>query len=498
MVSRAHERLANALWRVRSVYEEDARQRFWLCLPADVRARLSVAGDPYGFALSLVIQCCDQQRLGVMLRWLRCLENDSKPAMQVCELAEGLLEAEEWELSGQGRERDTWEQLRKALREVPYDDQVDLLCQRVVPLPPEQIEAPSPRNAWEAFLDLKEATLGPRGEDPGERFLQLLAEYTGRAELVRAVAEWGADQRHATVVKRSGWGGGEPFRPLPPPRLIIKIGYDLGNLERLSVAYRLVTDPDDDWMDVCEAEALTEVTEEELPRRISELIIWAESQQAADHGKLRLEFIFPFSLLFRFVVQNWLLELHEDAPAPSLGSQYEIIIRSEEFARDPRAQRICQRRWQNLHEGRGRVGSSSTVLEEGWENVANYLGNEAIVAFVAYALPGVDWQRQVYAAVICGVPVVAWRWTGKNGNPEAHFLSILRGEEEMASGKQEMNGLERGIKNLTKNLYLSRINRGTAEMRNRSRQSYDLSVIYHDYQPKPREQRQVLSGGNIR
>lgn len=135
MVSRAHERLANALWRVRSVYEEDARQRFWLCLPADVRARLSVAGDPYGFALSLVIQCCDQQRLGVMLRWLRCLENDSKPAMQVCELAEGLLEAEEWELSGQGRERDTWEQLRKALREVPYDDQVDLLCQRVVPLP---------------------------------------------------------------------------------------------------------------------------------------------------------------------------------------------------------------------------------------------------------------------------------------------------------------------------------------------------------------------------
>ena len=61
-----------------------------------------------------------------------------------------------------------------------------------------------------------------------------------------------------------------------------------------------------------------------------------------------------------------------------------------------------------------------------------------------------------------------------------------------------MNGLERGIKNLTKNLYLSRINRGTAEMRNRSRQSYDLSVIYHDYQPKPREQRQVLSGGNIR
>ena len=256
------------------------------------------------------------------------------------------------------------------------------------------------------------------------------------------MAEWGADQRHATVVKRSGWGGGSRSGRFLRRGSSSRSATTWGILSGSSVAYRLVTDPDDDWMDVCEAEALTEVTEEELPRRISELIIWAESQQAADHGKLRLEFIFPFSLLFRFVVQNWPLELHEDAPAPSLGSQYEIIIRSEEFARDPRAQRICQRRWQNLHEGRGRVGSSSTVLEEGWENVANYLGNEAIVAFVAYALPGVD-RAEAYAAVICGVPVVAWRWTGKNGNPEAHFLSILRGEEEMASGKQEMNGLER-------------------------------------------------------
>jgi len=497
-VRRAHHEVASALWQVRSVYEEDARQQFWHCLPTGVRSKLRLSMDPQGFAFSLVVQCCRQGQLGVMLRWLRWLEDDSRPVVQVCELAEGLLVQEEWEISGSGRDRAVWERLRRTLRDVAYDERVDRAYRAVEHRSAEEIAVPVPRTAWEAFLDLKEIPLGPSGEEPGERFLHLLAAQPGREEVARAVAEWNAGQgRPGAEVRRTEVR--EPQPPLRlPPRLIIKVEHDLGNVERLWVAYRLATHPEDDWMDVCEAEALTEVAAEELPRRVSELIAWAEGQQADNHEKIRLEFIFPFSLLFRFVVQNWPLELHRDAPAARLGSQYEILIRSEEFARDPRAQRACLRRWQKLHEGKGRVGTSSEVLEEGWENAADYLGNEAIAAFVAYALPGVEWRRQVYAAVVCGVPVVAWRRSEQNGDPKAHFWSILRGEEDSLTEDREMNALEEGIKSLTRNLYLSRVDRSTPERKLRSRQSYDLSVIYHDYQRQPREQGQRLSGGNIR
>lgn len=141
--------------------------------------------------------------------------------------------------------------------------------------------------------------------------------------------------------------------------------------------------------------------------------------------------------------------------------------------------------------GRGAVGSSSVVQKEGWENVSDYFGDEDIVAFVAYALPGVEWRKQVYAAVLCGVPVVAWRWTGRPGDPEAHFLSVLRGEEEETRREHERNVLEEGMKNLARSLHRSRV--GSS-----SRQSYDLSVIYHDHHRELPEQGYTLSGGNIR
>lgn len=499
-ITRAHEELADALCRVASVYDEEQRRQLWWCLPAEVRARLNVAGPPYGFALSLVVQCCEQRWLGPMLRWLHRLEGGSEPAERACERAEGLLTAEEWQLSGPGRGRTAWERLRKALREVPYDERVADVYRAVDRRSAEEVTVPAPRDAWEAFLDLEELPLGPSGQEPpGERFLRLLARHVAEEGVVQAVRDWIPGGRSRGGAERAEAAAGRsPVRPQPPPRLVIKVEHDLGNVERFWIAHRLITAPGEDWMDVSEAEALTEVTAQELPRRVSELIAWAERQQAENHEKIRLEFIFPFSLLFRFIVQKWPLEVHRDAPSPSLGSQYEIVIRSEEFAHSPRAQRACRRRWENLRVGRGRVGSSSVVREQGWENVSDYLGNEDIVAFVAYALPGVEWREQVYAAVVGGVPVVAWRWTGRNGDPEAHFLSVLRGEEGTTRKEQEMKVREEGIKNLTRNLYRSRVDRGTAEQRDRSGQSYDLSVIYHDYQQEPQAQGQTLSGGNIR
>ncbi|MEY9213843.1 hypothetical protein NI17_022680 [Thermobifida halotolerans] len=500
-MKRARAKLVKALCDVPSVYDGTRRSILWEYLPEQTRGLLRTEGAAKDFAEILVSLCVRQRRLWTVLRWIRDLEDDSLPVRGAFDAADPLLEDEEWELFGLVPEDrygvEAWRELRRALHALPCTGRIHDAYESAVAHLLLRPETPEPVTAWEAYLDLRDIGPDLQNRNPDGVFLHWVAKLTSEAGGVGAVHRW-LSHREALFGEASREPEEEPsVADDSPPRLLIEVVPD-PDPNRLRITHWTVTRPLVGAEPVFSAtEELTGITEQELPHRVSALISRAERQQRRiSHERFRLEFIFPFSLLFRFAVQHWRLSAPEGVDPPRIGSRYEIILRSREFVRGENEEYLyargsCERRWQLLEDGEehGLAKSASEDDMPPGRSMTEYLGDERIVAFIACERPDADWKSQVHTAVYCGVPVVAWQRTENGRDLRPRFRELLTCEGERV--------YRAGIKNLPKNLYVSRSRNSTPEERESSGESYALSVIHHDCQQIFLGQGDMLSTGNI-
>lgn len=499
MMKRTRARVARLLYEVTSVNDGKARRVLCHYLPPQIRDRLDQEGTPQEFAEELLLLAVKQKKLGVVLRWVRYLEDGSPRAQQVLEEADPLLEAEEQRLGDVSQaEREAWRELRQALRRIPCDDRIRRSYEAagehsLVML--ERSEAPEPLDAWEAFLDLQELGLDLQGRRPDAVFLHWLAERTSDSRVIRAVRQWLVYQ-------------GTLFDEVPPERraeptedsssssrVLIEVMPDPDMIELFQITYWTVTTgPAGESRVFSTPENLSGISEQELPRRISALVADLERRKRRRPAKFRLEFILPFSLLFRFSVQRWLSKAPREVEPMRFGSKYEIVFRSKEFLEDSAYQESrwsCERRWNYLEQGaHGLVRRSSVSEMPSGVRTADYLSDERIVAFHVCGPYETRWEKQVYTAVYCGVPVVAWCGDREGHACRSSFSGLLGGAE----GKAD----EAEVRSFPKNLHLARVRNSTPEEQRLARESYDMSVIYHDRQQVFPEYPDILSTGNIR
>lgn len=497
-MNRARARVARLLYEVASVRDGKARRILCHYLPPQVRDHLDQEGTPQEFAEELLAQAVKQRKLGVVLRWLRYLEDGSPRTLQVFQEADILLETEEQGLGDVSQEEEqAWRELRRALRRIPCDDRVKRSYEAagehsLVML--EGSETPEPLDAWEAFLDLQD--LGPdlQGKRPDSVFLHWLAERTSDSRVIGAVRQWleyqGTLFEEAPPERKAESFSGDSASS----RVFIEVVPDPDMVELFQITYWTVTTGETGEPHVFGTpESVSGVSEQELPRRLSALVADTEKKPRTGHGRFRLEFILPFSLLFRFPVQHWLSRAPRGVEPMRFGSKYEIVFRSKEFLEDDAYQVSrwsCERRWNYLKRGtRGLVKRSSESEMPPGLSTSDYLSDERIVAFHICGTSETKWENQVYTAVYCGVPVVAWCDSRGGHTCRTSFSGLLGGAEGEV--------YEAEVRSLPENLHLARVRNSTPEEQKSAQESYGMSVIYHDRQQVFPDHPDILSTGNI-
>jgi hypothetical protein len=183
---------------------------------------------------------------------------------------------------------------------------------------------------------------------------------------------------------------------------------------------------------------------DEVPRHVGELIREAEEGWAYQlDDSLVLEFVLPMDML-NLDLEEWTRDL-PDAPHPApLGTEYEILIRSQERLRTLHMHRAWRQRWQVLIDGVECVTYWATAEDPAHLRRMGHrlLGSREIVACVLSGPPDREPGRsELWMALRAGIPVVLWHRTQE---PPAE----IRREVRRIVERRDLRGLPAEIKRL--------------------------------------------------
>ncbi|GAB2481639.1 hypothetical protein [Nocardiopsis aegyptia] len=531
MSARLQEDLVAALCDVDCLTHPDRRRQLHGRLPTKLRRRLNTGQDIDVFVRDLVEQAQLRGSLGCVLRWIDFFDDSSLSVRQARGTAAPLLAEEEIRaLSGvlgplyEDAEREVG-LVRAWLDRVGYKD-VESLYMELVAGRSDTIDSPRPGSAWEALMDLAELPRPLSGDHPLHVFCFSLARYSegpaagplrawarnGVATLeplprvggpgtitetqVVASTEVPARYREQKVDRDADGSTGTPAR------LVVWVTHaDRRNRYLVEHWTRLRDDPHGP-VEFREHGHPGALPPEEIGRYVCDLVDGLESdRRMVFHDGIRVEWVIPLALISELRAELW-----QQAVVPSdavgdqrLGARAQVVYRLPEFARrgdeSNGALEACDRKWTRLcrsgsggfldvHDGNGSRGHQDA------EQRIRLIEDDDLAIFATGSCSHEEWLSDVSCAVSAGVPVVVWR-------SERHRHQISDGLGAMRSGAKMVVPIAH-IRGFPLILHESRTQSVRCGDPGYIRDSFGVSVIYHDSQPLRPPEAGPLSVSGIR
>lgn len=520
VTARLEEDLVAALCDVDCLTHPDRRRQLYGRLPAKLRRRLNTGQDVDVFVRDLVDQAQRRECLGCVLRWIDFFDDSSLSVRRARDAAAPLVWEEEVRaLSGvlgplyEDAEREVG-LVRAWLDRVGYQD-VEALYMEIVAGRLDTIESPRPGSAWEALTDLAELPRPLSGDHPLHVFCSELAGYGTGPEAV-LLSSWARGGRNAEeglfrmeqagradagkeahtltplgatarVRLEGGMNGGGPVPTGPPARLVVWVAHaDQRNWYFLEHWARLRDAPDGpvEFHGHGQPDALRP---DEIGRYVCDLVSDLEGdRRMVFHDGIRVEWVLPLPFIRELRAELW-----QQAVAPSdavgdqrLGARAQVIYRLAEYARQGdesnEALEACGRKWTRLcRSGSGAFldvyGGHGNLGSQGVEQRLHGIQDDDLAIFATGSCSHEEWMSDVSSAVSAGVPVVVWR-------SARHRHRISDGLGEMWSGTKVVVPIAH-IRGFPLILHGSRTQSVRSGEPGYIRDSFGVSVIYHDSQP---------------